>query len=199
MPCCCPKTATVCFSNITASTACPAQEDSVQLPFVPQVLNLAALLQHHSGVRAFARTPLADLITVSQGLTTTALSLSVRSTSHLDAGCKLVLLRPLKVCCGSIQFSVLLCLSATEQQGLTIFLKYTGQLKEPTDSDVLTHKHDIRNIAIIAHVDHGKTTLVSCFFCLLLSLWTFLEQNHRIKALLMSHAGGLYAQAEQSL
>ena len=80
VPYCCPKTATVCFSNITASTACPTQEDSVQLPFVPQVPNLAAFLQHYSGVRAFARTPFADLITVSQGFTTTALSLSVRNT-----------------------------------------------------------------------------------------------------------------------
>ncbi len=80
VPCCCPKTATVCFSNTTASTACPTQEDSVQLPSAPQVPNPAALLQHHSGVRAFAWTPLADLITVSQGFTTTALSLSVRNT-----------------------------------------------------------------------------------------------------------------------
>lgn len=79
VPCCCPKTATVCFSNITASTACPAQGDSVQLPFVPQVANPAALLQHHSGIRAFARTPLADLVTASQDNTTTALSLSVRN------------------------------------------------------------------------------------------------------------------------
>ena len=35
-------------------------------------------------------------------------------------------------------------------------------LAEECDIDKLPRRNDLRNLAIIAHVDHGKTTMIDC-------------------------------------
>ena len=53
----------------------------------------------------------------------------------------------------------------------------------------MTSNENIRNIAIIAHVDHGKTTLVDC---LLKQAGVFRENQHVEERVLDSNGGCLY-------